>query len=169
MKHAASALRVIILVFAVAIQAQTSAQTDIEVEQQSKLTPRMSPDQELLKLENKWADAWVKSDVAFLYRIMANNYQWTAPEGYVLSKADNLEFAKSGVITSWELANMRVHAYRDAAVVSGISTVKETYKGKDFIGHYRWTHMWIKDYAGRWELVAGHSSRIAPHQSSAII
>jgi hypothetical protein len=65
----------------------------------------------LLKLENEWADAWVKKDVAFLDGIMANNYQWTAPEGYLLTKADSLAFAKSGVITSWVLANVRVRAY----------------------------------------------------------
>jgi hypothetical protein len=40
-----------VLAFAVATQAQTPAQTETG-----------SVEQELIKLENEWADAWVKSE-----------------------------------------------------------------------------------------------------------
>jgi ketosteroid isomerase-like protein len=116
-------------------------------------------EKELIKLENEWADAWVKSDVAFFDRIMADDYMWTAPEGYVNSKADILALAKSGVITSRVLADMKVRVYGDAAVVFGRDTTKETYKG-EYVSSHRWTHTWVKR-AGRWQCVAAHSSLIA--------
>jgi len=148
MKRIAIAVSMAVLVFAAAFQAQTPVQTqtaDVE--------------QELIKLENEWADAWVKSDVAFFDRIIADDYTWTAPWGEVWTKAQDLALVKSGkvVITSWVLAEMKVRVYGDAAVVTGRSTIKETYKGEDVSGQYRWTHTWVKR-AGRWQCVAGHSS-----------
>ena len=150
MKRIAIAVSVVVLVLAVAVQAQIPAQTKSG-----------SVEQELIKLENEWADAWVKSDVAFFDRIMADDYTWTSPWGDVSTKADNFALVKSGkdVITSWVLADMKVRVYGDAAVVTGRDTVKETYKGEDVSGQHRWTHTWIKR-AGRWQCVAAHSSEI---------
>jgi ketosteroid isomerase-like protein len=147
MKRIAIAVSVAVLVFGAAILAQTQTE---------------SVEQELIRLENEWADAWVKSDVAFFDRIMADDYTWTSPWGEVLTKTHNLALVKSGedVITSWVLAEMKVRVYRDAAVVSGRDTIKETYKGEDISSQNRWTHTWVKR-AGRWRCVAAHSSEIA--------
>ena len=147
MKSIAIAVSVVALAFGVGILAQTQTE---------------SVEQELIKLENEWAEAWVKSDVAFFDRIMADDYTWTSPWGEVFTKAHNLALIKSreDVITSWVVAEMKVRVYGDAAVVSGFDTVKETYKGEDVSGQNRWTHTWVKR-AGRWRCVAAHSSEIA--------
>jgi len=147
MNRIAIAVSVVGLVFGGVILAQTQTQ---------------SVEQELITLENEWADAWVKRDVAFFERIMADEYVWTSPWGKVFTKADNLTAAKSGedVITSWVLAEMKVSVYGDAAVVTGHCAVKEMYKGQDVSGQERWTHTWIKR-SGRWQCVAAHSSEIA--------
>jgi ketosteroid isomerase-like protein len=151
MKRIAIAVSVVVLVLAVAVQAQTLAQTKSG-----------GVEQELIKLENEWADAWVKRDVAFFDRIIADDYTWTSPWGEVWTKAQDLALLKSGqdVIKSWVLADMKVRVYGDAAVVTGRNTIKETYKGEDVSGQNRWTHTWVKR-AGRWQCVAAHSSEIA--------
>ena len=56
--------------------------------------------------------------------------------------------------------DMKARVYGDAAVVTGGNTTKETIKGKDISGLYRWTDTWIKK-AGRWQCVATHASKIA--------
>jgi len=151
MKRTAIAVSVVVLVLAVVVRAQTQAQTKSG-----------GVEQELIKLENEWADAWVKSDVAFFDRIMADDYTWTSPWGEVSTKADNLALVKSGkdAITSWVLADMKVRVYGDAAVVTGRDTIKETYKGEDVSSQNRWTHTWV-NRAGRWQCAAAHSSEIA--------
>jgi len=150
MKRIAIAVSVVVLVLPGAVQAQTLAQTKSG-----------GVEQELIKLENEWADAWVKRDVAFFDRIMADDYTWTSPWGDVSTKAQDLALVKSGqdVVKSWVLADMKVRVYGDAAVVTGRDTVKETYKGADVSGQHRWTHTWVKR-AGRWQCVAAHSSEI---------
>jgi ketosteroid isomerase-like protein len=125
-------------------------------------TERFSAEQELIRLENDWANAWVKHDVAFFERIEADDYTWTSPWGWVMTKAQDLALVKSGkdMVISWVLAEMKVRVYGDAAVVTGRDTIKETYKGEDVSSQNRWTHTWVRR-AGRWQCVAGHSSEIA--------
>ena len=151
MIRAAGAMGVMALVLAVGGQAQIPAETQ-----------GGGVGQELIRLENEWARAWVKSDLAFFDRIMADEYTWTSPWGQIVTKADNLALAKSGedVIASWVLADLKVRVFGDAAVVTGRSTIKEKYKGEDTGGQERWTHTWVKR-AGRWQCVAAHSSWIA--------
>jgi ketosteroid isomerase-like protein len=154
MKSVAFAVSLIVLVFAGAILAQA---------QPIYIANRMSAGQELTKLENSWNDATVKHDWAFLDGILAADYTWTDPDGIVWTKPEYLESLKSGesVITSSIADDMNVRSYGDMAVVTGCTTVKEQYKGKDVSGQYRWTNVWAKDYLGRWKCVSDHSSRIA--------
>ena len=125
-------------------------------------TERLSVQQELIKLENEWADALVKRDWTFLDRIYADDYMWTGANGEVATKAQEIAFLKSGehVFTSWVLAEMKVRVYGDAAVVTGRNAIKETHKGEDVSSRNRWTHTWVKR-AGRWQCVAAHRSKIA--------
>jgi ketosteroid isomerase-like protein len=154
MKRNAIAVGVVISALAVAVRAQTPAQTKSG-----------SAEQELIRLENEWADAWAKHDVAFFERIEADDYTWTSPSGEVWTKAKDLAFVKSlkpgkGAIVSQVIAEMNVRAYGDAAVVTGRDIIKETHEGKEISRQERWTDTWVK-LAGRWQCVAGHSSEIA--------
>jgi ketosteroid isomerase-like protein len=151
MKRIAIAACVVVLVFAVASIAQTPAQPTSG-----------SVEQELIKLEQDWAIAGVKSDVAFLDRILAEDWVFTDPEGVVWTKTQSQAALKSGedIITSAVNDDMKVRVYGDTAVVTGRWTGKETLKGKDIGGQSRWTDTWIKK-AGRWQCVATHASKIA--------
>jgi len=151
MKRIAIAVCVVILAFAVAVAAQTT------------FKPRGgSVEQELIKLEKEWGDALVKCDVAFLDRILAEDYMFTSPLGEVLTKAQTLAELKSGedVVSSVVNHDMKVRVYGDAAVVTGHSTYKEMVQGKDISGEYRWTDTWIKK-GSRWQCVADHASSVA--------
>ncbi len=146
MKRTAIAVCVVVLVFGGAILAQQKSG---------------SVEQELLQLEQDWTKALVKADVAFLDRLVAEDWVFTDPEGVVWTKAQSLAILKSGedVITSLVPDDMKARVYGDAAVVTGRNTSKETLKGKDVSGQYRWTDTWIKK-AGRWQCVATHASMI---------
>ncbi|MGA2363064.1 MAG: nuclear transport factor 2 family protein [Candidatus Aminicenantales bacterium] len=147
MKRIAFAICVVVLIFGIAILAQQKSG---------------GAEQEIIKLEQQWGDALVKRDVVFLDRILAEDYMFTSPEGEVLTKAQMLAMLKSGedVVSSAVNHDLKVRVYGDAAVVTGYSTYKETVKGKDISGQYRWTDTWIKK-AGRWQCVADHASKLA--------
>jgi len=153
MKRIAIAFCVAILVLAVAAWAQTPAQPT-----------RGGVEQELIDLEKGWADAQVqvKLDLAFLDRILADDYVQSNWDGTSVTKAQILASleSKEDVITYSAGDDYRVRVYGDAAVVTGRWTGKETIKGKDASGQYRWTDTWIKK-AGRWQCVASHNSKIS--------
>jgi ketosteroid isomerase-like protein len=151
MKRIAYAVCVAVFLFAVAAQAQTPALTEVE----------QHATQELITLEKGWSEAYLKKDIAFLDRILADDYVETNSEGNVTTKAEALADLKSGayVPISGVQDNVKVRVYGDAAVATGRSTVKAQYKGKDASGQFQWTDTWVK-LAGRWQCVAEHYSKI---------
>lgn len=151
MKRMVIAVSVAVLVFAVGAQSQTPAQIKTG-----------TAEQELLKLVQDWMNAEVKADMAFIDRILAEDWVVTDPVGAVWTKAQFLAGRKSGegVVISFVLDDMKARVYGDAAVVTGRMTTKQTFKGKDISGQYQCTDMFIKK-AGRWQCVATHISMIA--------
>jgi len=151
MKRFVIAVGVAVLVLAVAVKAQTPTQTKSG-----------SVEQELMKLENEWNDAWVNRNIAFFDQILADDYIVTFSDGNVYTKAQEIANVKSGedVATSVVGDDFKVRVYGDAAVVTYRMAVKGQYKGKDNSFLFRWTDTWIKK-DGRWQVVAAHQSRIA--------
>jgi hypothetical protein len=115
----------------------------------------------LIKLEEGWNDAFVKCDVAFLDRILADDYTDTCDDGTVATKAQDIANLKSGDLKFTSAVNddYKVRVYGKAAVDTGRITMKAQYKGKDISGQYRWTDTWVKR-AGQWQCVASHESKI---------
>jgi ketosteroid isomerase-like protein len=150
MKRMIFAVGMVVLVFAVGILAQTGEKPQSG-----------NAEQELIKLENEWNVAIVKADLAFLDRIMVEDFTYTDPDGVVWTKAQILTNMKSGEDATSSMAgyDWKVRVYGDAAVVTARYTTKETLKGKNISGRFRGTDTWIKK-DGRWRCVATHSSRI---------
>jgi len=149
MKRISIAVGVVVLVFAIAIQAQTPPQTQTE-----------SVEQELIKLENGWLQAFFKKDIAFSDRFLADDYMGTDEHGNVKTKAQEIAEIKAGehLSTSGVQDNIKVRVYGDAAVVTGRNIMKGLFKGKEYSSPYLWTDTFIKR-GGRWQCVASHMSK----------
>jgi ketosteroid isomerase-like protein len=150
MKRTVVAFSVALLVFAVGVQSQATAQTKTG-----------TVEQELLRLMQDWMNAEVKADMTFLDRFIAEDCVITDPAGAVWTKAQFLAGLKSGegAVISFVLDNMKARVYGDAAVVNGRMTTKQTFQGQDISGQYQCTDTLIKK-AGRWQVVAIHLSMI---------
>lgn len=131
----------------------------------TKITPPLadtaSVQQELIKLEDGWAAALVKADVAYIDGILADNYTDTDDMGAVSTKAQDLANLKSGNIKFTALVpeNYQVHVYGDTAIVTGRNSQKGQWEGRDFSGQFQWTDTWVKR-DGHWLCVATHSSKV---------
>lgn len=126
-------------------------------------TDTASVEQELITLERRWNDSWVKRDPAFLDRILADDYIGTRSDGSVYSKAQEIADMKysENVVAHIKSDDFMVRVYGDAAVVAFRFTTKEQNKeGKDISGQYRTTDTWVQR-AGRWQCVASQGSEIA--------
>jgi ketosteroid isomerase-like protein len=118
--------------------------------------------QEVTALERAWQEAGPKYDVSWYERNIADSYIGTDENGVVSNKAAMIADVKNKAFKaeSYTMENLKVQAYGDAAVATGISVIKKgVYKGKDASGEYPWTDTWVK-IGGRWQCVASHSSKI---------
>jgi uncharacterized protein (TIGR02246 family) len=108
----------------------------------------------LIQIEQDWADALLKSDVAGFGRFLAKEWTYNA-DGQVMSKAQTLAEIKSGAykITSMELSDLSPHVFGDVAVVTMTAVMKGKYKGSDIPGPTRSTDFFVKR-DGQWQAVS---------------
>lgn len=118
-------------------------------------------EQQLLSIEQKWADAMKNDDPGALQKIEADNYVFTNPEGKITNKQDDVNDLKSGQAKyqSVELSSLQAHVHGDTAIVTGHIAIKGTEKGKDISGNYVFTDTFVKRN-GTWEAVATQSNKL---------
>jgi ketosteroid isomerase-like protein len=118
---------------------------------------------EVTALERAWIDASRQYDVAWFERNLAASCILTDEHGVVTDKAAMIADVKAQATKteSYSYETIKVQAYGDVAVATGISVVKGSYKGKDNSGKYPWTDTWVKR-GGQWQCVASHNSKIVP-------
>lgn len=123
-----------------------------------------SDEQLFTKLEQDWAQALVKHDLAAIDRLVAPGWMLTDPEGGLVDKAQSDADLKSGAlaIESSTIDNLIVRVDGDTAVVFGLETEKSTYKGADTSGQYRFTDVFVKRN-GVWKAIATHLTKVVKH------
>ena len=131
-------------------------------------TGNASVAQELMQMERAWSAAYLKHDTAVINRILADDYVGIDGRAFVSNKAEEIEEAKAPApgtpppersVLDETISDMKVRVYGQAAVVTGLSTEKVQFKGKESIVRYRRTTVYVKRQ-GRWQCVSFHASRI---------
>lgn len=117
--------------------------------------------QALMRLENRWVDALMKSDVAALDSIFADSFVDTDEHSHRSDKQGVLSVLKSGElkIESIKLSDMQVYDYGDAAVVTGSASQAGNFKGESFAARIIFTDTFVRQN-GKWRAVASHRSAV---------
>lgn len=120
-------------------------------------------EKELMEIENGWAEATVKADVAALEKLYADEYLAIDPMGATFDKAQDIANVKSGnfKLASYKLDDIKVRVHGDVAIVTGRNTIKGSYMGKDISGAYRFTDTFVKR-GGRWQVLTTQGTTVAP-------
>jgi ketosteroid isomerase-like protein len=172
----------IILAIAVAVSSLMLGQTKDKQADQNKVGPNSQAEQVIMNLENELVKAGLRGDAATTDRLMADDYFFMTRDGVVhenlkasllvrmksgQSKSDLLAIMESGERDEPKphppiIADSQVHIYGDTGVV----IVRSVYKSRNKEGRVievptRFMHVWVRQQ-GRWQLVAGSSTRIAP-------
>jgi hypothetical protein len=127
----------------------------------NKVAGNTNVQEELKKLENDRAQAVLKGNTTALDPMTADDYTVINISGQPLTKAQLFEAIKSGELKYDQLENdeIRVRVYGDTAVLSGRTTQKGQFKGKDISGQIRFTRVYVKQH-GKWQAVAAQATRI---------
>jgi hypothetical protein len=118
---------------------------------------------QIMALEQAWLKADLATDPAWFEKYLADSYDGTdAFTGQPGTKAQYLADVKAKAWTAQSavISDMKVQAFGDFAVVTGITTaVKASHKGEDRSGKFRWTDTWVRRN-GAWQCVASQSTKM---------
>jgi ketosteroid isomerase-like protein len=118
-------------------------------------------EEQLKKIEQDWAEAYVKRDTAFLQRITTDDFAFIGPDGNMVSKAEYVKSIEGDtVFTAFKIDELKVRVYGDAAVVLGLATITAKTKDEDESGRYSFTDVFVKQ-KGEWKAVSGHVTPVA--------
>jgi ketosteroid isomerase-like protein len=113
----------------------------------------------VLAMENAWNQAELHNDGAAVELLLTDDFVMTVAEGTLYNKAQILESVKDksyhpDILQS---TGMVVHAYGNAAIVTGAYYEKGVDKGKPWERRGRFTDTWVYR-SGRWQCAASHFS-----------
>jgi len=145
----------ILLVFCAAISAQTQ-------------TSKPSKTQiELMQLERDIGEANIRRDKAFFELIEADEFIFTDSGGGITTKTEDVASldkpAGEFKLVSYVVDEMKVFVYGKTAVVTGRTTTVSRGKDREITNKSRFTDVFVRR-GGRWQIVAGHASRIREPQ-----
>jgi ketosteroid isomerase-like protein len=117
-------------------------------------------EEELLKLEEEFAEAIVKNDPEAIGRLVADDWIIVDPNGEIVDRTRFFEVIKSGALTHemMESEDFRVRVYGDSAVVTAITSTKGKFSGREFSTQERATDVFV-NRNGRWQCVLTHLTR----------
>ena len=125
--------------------------------------------QEVIEFRNRYIEAEENRDMAFLDKILADDFFALNPQGKLLDKAGQLENLKRPDRTLKVLnpreTHVQFYANGDVAILTEHVTVDGTDKGKPFGGEYRFLRVFAKQN-GNWKVVLAQGSPM-PDQPSA--
>jgi ketosteroid isomerase-like protein len=121
--------------------------------------------EEIKKIDRERIQAQVGADAVALDRIYADDFIGVGPSGTLRTKKDVLSDFKSGSLKFQSITtdDVWIRVYGNAAVETGLSTMKGQDAAKVVPEENRFTRVWIKQ-GGRWRLVANHYSNLVKPQ-----
>jgi len=118
---------------------------------------------ELMQIEREIGQANIRRDKAFFEKVEADEFIFTDSGGGITTKAEDVASldkpAGEFKLVSYEVEEMKVSVYGNTAVVTGKTTTVSRGRDREVTNKSRFTDVFVKR-GGRWQLVAGHSSRI---------
>jgi len=116
-----------------------------------------------MQIEREIGQANIRRDKAFFEKVEADEFIFTDSGGGITTKAEDVASldkpAGEFKLVSYEVEEMKVSVYGNTAVVTGKTTTVSRGRDREVTNKSRFTDVFVKR-GGRWQLVAGHSSRI---------
>jgi ketosteroid isomerase-like protein len=123
------------------------------------------PRKAIARLEEQYRQAMLQGNVDTMARMLASDYLGIEPNGMIKTKAETLYAWRNHLIQMQELtlSDLHVRVYGDTAVVTSRAYVIG--HGPDGLrnGEYRYTRVYHRDRAGKWQIVSFEANRVRPH------
>ncbi len=116
----------------------------------------------VVELEERLERAMRTSDIPVLDELLADNLLFTNHQGLVVTKQEDLEVHRSGLLKldSLVASDRSIRPLGNVAVVAVQVQLAGRYANSHFEGKFRYTRVWALQGV-RWRIVAAHASVVA--------
>ncbi len=116
---------------------------------------------EILRVEAALCRAFEQGDAKALRESLDETFTLTDSRGVVTNLSQNLAEVekRDPLYTEFHNHDQNIRLYGDAAIVTGITTVKGRSGETQFSGDFQFTDTWVYR-GGHWKMVASHASRL---------
>ncbi|KFX28561.1 nuclear transport factor 2 family protein [Ralstonia solanacearum] len=106
--------------------------------------------------------AMLANDVEALDPLLDDDLVFTAPDGQVLSKDDDLSAHRAKLLRleRLDLHETRAHAVGEMILTTTKAVLAGDFAGAPIGGTFAYTRLWRRSGA-RWRIVAGHAAKVA--------
>jgi len=119
------------------------------------------PEKAVAAMEQQWLQSQKTNNPELVAPLLADKFVSTGSDGKIQSKAESLATAKATKYDSAEYEDVKVTAFGDTAIATGVMKAKGTDpSGKPLDVSERWTDTWVKMPNGKWQCVASHQSAL---------
>lgn len=115
--------------------------------------------EELTRIEEQLAAAWVEGDAGVHERVLADDWSVIDPTGRIITKADVLResFSAERRIRKGGIDQVRVRDFGDWAVVTGRTRMAGMYDGQEIDVVLRFTDVFVRR-EGEWKCVSSQGT-----------
>ena len=133
-------------------------------------TAQNNHEQEVLKLERAWLDAYEKNDAEAMNKIVADDFTITFTNGSIQTKQkilDSIKRARNSPPPKFYTEEVQARVYGDTVILIGRVIAEWQQNGQLMKEENRYTDTYVKRN-GRWQVVASHLSNVPkpPNQKS---
>ena len=117
---------------------------------------------ELRDAERRLQAAQLASDVAALDQLLDDRLVFTAPDGALYGKQDDLRVHRTGtqVIDALHEEDLTVLVAGDTGITWFLGSLRGSINGTAFEARMRYTRTWVFDAEHGWRIIAAHASII---------
>jgi ketosteroid isomerase-like protein len=134
----------------------------LQLHAQGKLPHRHDERHQIDQLEEVWRSAVLHADVSAMSNLLSDDYMAITVSGTLLTKEQTLDKLRSGKVhvSTLELSDRKVRFYAQTAVVTSEASMEGSNSEGEVSGHFRYTHVYVKNDAGVWKIVSFEASHI---------
>lgn len=113
-------------------------------------------------LEDELRIAMLAGDAGAMTALLDDRLVFTAPDGSLLSKSQDLAAHETGWLKLWAIdaTEASLHSVDTMVLTTTRANLSGSLDGAAFAGPFVYTRLWSRS-SGRWRIAAGHASAIA--------
>jgi ketosteroid isomerase-like protein len=117
--------------------------------------------QQVIALEKRLIEAMKTSNMQELNSLVSDDLIFTAHNGMMFTKQDDLDAHSSGNVTIFEISTSEYHIKIEGnvAIVSVLMEISGSFFGNTEVGFFRFMRVW-KSHPQGWQVIAAQSTQV---------